>query len=154
MNPQMRQALQQQLPCWQNVPENLRQTLSIPEQIRRIREILGMTQAQLAERAGMNHPSAIANIENNPKADLQLSTIQRISEALGCNFLSGVIPREEIAKELEKRSGEVAHKLIAISSGNAALEMQLPDSQSVTISFENMKKDLLEKHRKWLWENI
>ena len=149
----IRQRVTQQMPYWQEVPESLRQSVSIPEHIRQVREVLGMTQAQLAERAGMTQ-SAIANIENNPTADLQLSTIEKIAKALDCNLLLAVVPQEEISKKLEECSKVVAQKLIRVSSGNAALEMQLPDSQSVALSVENMQKDLLENHRKWLWEKI
>ena len=149
----MRQKLEEQIPHWQEVPEKLRPVDSIPAQIAQIRTLLGMTQAQLARRAGVTQ-SAIANIENHPEADLQLSTIKKLAKALGCHLLSAIVPKEKISKELEERSKVVAQQLIQISSGNAALEMQLPDAPSVTAAVENMQRDLLEHHRKWLWEKI
>ncbi len=149
----MRQKLEREISQWQEIPEKLRRAGSIPVQIRQIRTLLGMTQVQLARRAGMTQ-SAIANIENHPEADLQLSTIEKLAKALDCQLLLPIVLKEKISERLEERSKEVAQKLIQISSGNTALEMQLPDAQSVTVAVENMQKDLLEHHRKWLWEKI
>ncbi|HXV27758.1 MAG TPA: helix-turn-helix domain-containing protein [bacterium] len=149
----MRHKLEQEIPWGAEVPANLSRSGSIPGQIRRIRTVLGMTQSQLARRTGISQ-SAVANIENNPAADLQLSTIEKLAKALDCGLLLAVVPNEKIADKLEERSKSVARKLIRISSGNAALEMQVPDAPSVAMAVENMQKELLARHRKWLWEKI
>jgi transcriptional regulator with XRE-family HTH domain len=53
-----------------------------PTKLLNARESLNLTQAQVAERAGMSQ-QAYANIEIGKRSDPKLSTAERIADALG-----------------------------------------------------------------------
>jgi predicted DNA-binding mobile mystery protein A len=131
------------------IPEWMRRG-TVSEQIRIVRETLGMTQAQLAERAGMTQ-SAVAQIENSSDSDIQLSTLERLARGLNGELLISFIPRQKISKAIEAQKEKVARRLLQISSGNAALELQLPDRTHVNASLKILKADLLRNYRHSLW---
>lgn len=83
------------------------------EEVRRIREARGLTQAQLADRSGLNQ-ATISKIERGT-ANVTLDVILHIAEALG------VQPFELFAQpELERRILE-AYRRLGPSRGAAAL---------------------------------
>ena len=136
-----------ELPAWLVSP------LPFGGQARGIREALGMTQAQLAERSGFSQ-SMIAEIEGGKRANLSLSTIQRLAAALECLPFVQMIPEKEIPRILDERSTEVATKLVSAVSGSAAIELQSPNPKTAKDEIRKIKKDLLEKHSSALWRKI
>lgn len=54
-----------------------------PTKFQARRAALGLTQAQLAERAGM-HQTRVSEIERGDNLDPRLSTIEALARALGC----------------------------------------------------------------------
>lgn len=121
------------------------------DQIRTMRESLGMTQEQLAERSGLTQ-SVIADIENGRRNNLQLSTVQKLATALNCEPLFQMIPKKDIHQILDEKSTEMARKIVSATSGSAAIEMQLPNSEVVNAQMMQIKKEILEKHRSILWQ--
>lgn len=123
------------------------------DQVKRIREALGMTQEQLAARCGLGQ-SYIADIENGRRGNLELSTVKKIAEGLECVAGVRLVLQKDISKILDERSTQVAEKIVAITSGSAALEMQLPDRKIIEREMKETKKDLLENHRSSLWQEL
>ena len=62
--------------------------------LKTIREFFGMTTTQLAQRLGVAQPR-IVNLEKNEK-NTKISTMERIADALNCDFVYAFIPRENI----------------------------------------------------------
>ena len=135
------------------VPHWLNRALPIGEQIRGVREALGMTQRQLAERSGL-HQSVVAEIESGKRKDLCLSTVKKLAMGLNCQTLIQIVPQKEISKILDERSTDIAQKIVGMSSGSAAIEMQRPNQNTVHEQIHEIKKDLLEKHKSTLWQEI
>lgn len=125
---------------------------TLADQIKGIRETLGMTQEQLAERCGFSQ-SYIADIENGRRENLELSTLNKIAEGLECSMQIRIAPDKEIGQILDEQSAKVAKKIVAITSGSTALEMQLPDKKIIEEEIRKTQKDLLE-HRSSLWQNF
>jgi predicted DNA-binding mobile mystery protein A len=121
-------------------------------QIRVLRMQLGMTQQQLGMRAGFAQ-NVVAEIESGKRGDLCVSTLQRIARALECTPVVQILPQTGIAEILDRRSTEVAQKIVAVSSGSAAIEKQLPDAAVVADEVQAIKKELL-KHKSSLWQEI
>jgi transcriptional regulator with XRE-family HTH domain len=65
-------------------------SLNVGIQIARLREQLGLSQTQLAARAGMSAPK-ISILECSPK-DAKLSTLVRIARALGLSLRVEFVP--------------------------------------------------------------
>ncbi len=126
---------------------------TIGDQIRTVREALGMTQIQLAERSGLSQ-SMIAEIERGQRKNPNFATIHKLAEALNCNFISQLSPKKDIPVFLEEQSNYLARKIVAISSGSSAIELQSPSPKAVEEQILQIKKDLLGRHKSALWQKI
>ena len=126
---------------------------TIGDQIRTIREALGMTQTQLADRSGLTQ-SMIAEIEGGRRNNPSFATINKLAEALNCNFISQLSPKKDIPVFLEEESDRLARKIVAISSGSSAIELQSPSPKVVKEQILEIKKDLMGKHKSSLWQKI
>lgn len=134
------------------MPEWLR-PISIGSQIRQIREALGMTQQQLAERSHLQQ-SVVAEIENGKRKDLCLTTIARLADGLNCQPVVQLVPQKKISDMLDEKSTALAEKIVSASSGSAAIELQMPHRSVINNEINEIKKDILEKHRSSLWRKI
>lgn len=112
-----------------------------------------MTQIQLAERSGLSQ-SMIAEIERGQRKNPNFATIHKLAEALNCNFISQLSPKKDIPVFLEEQSNYLARKIVAISSGSSAIELQSPSPKAVEEQILQIKKDLLGRHKSALWQKI
>ena len=131
----------------------IKDTSTVGVQIRQLREALGMTQAQLAERSSMSQ-SVIAEIESGKRKDLCLSTIQRIAAGLQCNTTFELNLKKDIEKILDERSTELAKKLVSVTTSSSIIELQKPSDECIKREIQKCKKELLKNKRSFLWQNI
>lgn len=134
----------------QHLPEWLKKMPPVHEQIRMIREALGMNQSQLAGRLKIRQ-NAIAQFENLSNGNLRIATLNKIAEALHCEVVVALVPKEEIQDFLERKALETAREILKVSESSNAIEQQKPEESFVNLSVENLKKEILEKNRKALW---
>jgi len=140
------------LQSMKEMPDWLR-PVSIGSQIRQIREAMGMTQLQLAERSNLQQ-SVIAEIEGGKRTDLCLTTIARLAGGLNCQSVVQIVPQKQIHDLVEEKSTELARKIVAVSSGSSAIELQTPKQSVIRKEINEVKRDILEKHRSSLWQKI
>ncbi|MBI4358607.1 MAG: helix-turn-helix domain-containing protein [Candidatus Omnitrophica bacterium] len=126
---------------------------SIGEQIKGLRQTLGMTQEQLAERSGLSQ-SMIADIENGRRLNLTTPTITKLAQGLNCHYVSQLIPVKDIQEILDEQSLAVARKIILTSSGSMAIEMQLPGHEVIEKQIIELKNQILKKDKSALWQKI
>lgn len=126
---------------------------NIGHQIRSIRKVLGMTQAQLAERSGLTQ-SKVYGIEKGKRNNLNFASINKLAEALNCDFIGQLIPKKDVQIFLEEQSDRLARTIVAISSGSSAIELQAPSQKIIEEQILEIKKDLLERHKSALWQKI
>lgn len=131
------------------VPEGF-ESLSLPSLIRILRHGFGMTQAQLAKRAGLLQ-SHIAQIELG-HVDLQWSTVQKVFRALNSDVV--VLPKfkEKPKAIIAKRARETAKRKVARVAGTSALEKQLPDEQTRRRLLHDEEERLKNNHSSEIWE--
>jgi len=134
------------LPAW------LKQSISIQDQIKVIRQALGMTQSQLAKRLGYSSNNPVAELENKEIKNPTLETLVKYAETLECHLLLRLVPKKEIKNILTDAADKKAKEIVNLSVGSSALEMQKPNKETIQEEIERVKKDLLEKKRKMIWE--
>jgi predicted DNA-binding mobile mystery protein A len=117
--------------------------------IKTIRQRLGMTQAQLARRAKIPQ-SHVATIEIG-RADVQLGTIRRIVEALHCEAILLLKPKESFQEIIKERATKIATRRVSRVMGSMALENQNPDSKH-RADLINAEMHRLIQHPRELWE--
>lgn len=131
-------------------PEGI-ESLPVHHTIKILRRGLGMTQAQLAKRAGLVQ-SHLARIELG-HVDLQISTLQRVFRALYCDSL--VLPKFKIRPEeiVAGRVAETARKRVARVAGSMALEKQLPDDSMIRKLIRAEEERIKEKRSSEIWDD-
>ncbi len=101
-------------------------SLSTPRKgwIRAIRDALGMSARQLGSRLGVAQ-QAVARIEKDElTGSVTIKTMQRIAEALDCQFVYGFVPRSSLEETVRVRAKQVASKRLAQANQTMALEAQ------------------------------
>lgn len=134
------------------LPNWLKQFLAPEEQIKIIRNTLGMTQSQLARKLGLSSNVPVAKLENKENKNPTVETLKRYAEALECKLLIRFVPKKELSVLLNELAEKKAQEIVHISSGNSAMELQKPDKETIEYEISRIKKELLDKKRGALWE--
>jgi predicted DNA-binding mobile mystery protein A len=131
------------------------QTLARPPRgwIKPIREALGMTSHQLAHRMGVSQPR-ISEIEKQEVASsLTLYTLQRAANALDCQLVYALVPRESLNSLVQKRAEKVARSRLKAASHSMALEGQGVDDVDTAEQLDALIKKLTEQGGSALWDD-
>ena len=121
----------------------------IPPQgwVRTIRNFLGMTSTQLAKRLGVNQ-SRVIRIENNER-NTKISTMEKIADALNCDFVYAFIPRDNIDNIINNQARNKAIKILNKVNKNMALENQMVDSEDL---LDDLVNKILNKNIARIWD--
>lgn len=115
--------------------------------LKTIREFLGMTTTQLAKKINVTQPRVI-NLEKNEK-NTKISTMERIADALNCDFVYVFVPRENIDDIIYNQAKKKALKILNKVNTNMSLENQLTDTDELT---EDIIKELLDDNISRIWD--
>jgi predicted DNA-binding mobile mystery protein A len=66
--------------------------------IKAIREALGMSSTQLAQRLSIKQPTLTTLEQSELKGTIQLRTLRRVAEAMNCTLIYALIPNEPLEK--------------------------------------------------------
>lgn len=123
--------------------------IEIPAQgwLKTIREFLGMTTTQLAKKVEVSQPR-IVNMEKNEK-NIKISTMEKVADALNCNFVYAFVPRENIDEIIYNQAKKRAMKILNKVNQNMGLENQLAKSDEI---LEDIIKDLLDGNIARIWD--
>lgn len=149
LSPMMRRTLDEVVNLAAHAPRELGEASAFTV-LKSMRQALGMTQAQLARRAGITQ-SHLARIELGI-VDPQLGTLRKLSKALFCDLLVIPSPKKSIESTLQERAEARARRNVARVSGTMALERQLPDDWAIKDMVQSEKLRLLRDRPSELWE--
>jgi len=124
--------------------------LSIGEIIAMIRNQLGMPQKVLARRAGIPQ-STVSRIEGS-KRDPNLSTLQKILQALSCEIIIVPLLMEPIDVIRRKQARRIAENNARYLRGTMSLEKQEPDTKLVQELIKDEENELLRSPGSKLWQ--
>jgi predicted DNA-binding mobile mystery protein A len=97
--------------------------------IRAIRDALGMTAEQLADRMQITQPS-VQRLEISEAEDtIQLKTLKRAAEALGCELVYALVPRQTLRETYDLAARKVALRELGRISHSMALEDQAVEDE-------------------------
>jgi predicted DNA-binding mobile mystery protein A len=112
-----------------------------------IRVALGMPQDVLGARLRMPKQRVSQLEKREQSGDIKLSQLREVAEALNCDFVYALLPREPLEAVVERRSREIAKRQLSAVERT----MQLED-QATGIS-EDRIRDYIARHisEKDLW---
>jgi len=78
--------------------------------IKAIREALGMSTAQLAQRLGVRQPSVVAIEQSEAAGTIELATLRRIAQALDCTLVYALVPNRPLEGTIRERARRFASR--------------------------------------------
>ncbi len=92
--------------------------------IRAVRETLGMTTRQFAERLGIKQPSLVELEKSEAAGNITVKSLERAAEALGCRFVYALVPAKPLTDTIEERALQLARRKLAAVEQTMRLEDQ------------------------------
>lgn len=92
--------------------------------IRAIREALGMTTAQLANRLGVSQPRIVEMEKAEANGNITMHSLERAAAALDCRLVYALVPVKPLTATLEERAQAVAQRQLAAVEQTMRLEAQ------------------------------
>lgn len=133
----------------EKLPEWLLNYPNFNDQIKILRETLGMTQRQLANKVNRSLRS-IQQIESGD-AMPKISTLYNIADALNAELKISLVPRKNIIDFLDEKATKKAKQLVKINRASSAIEVQSPSENESKLQIKYLKREILDKKRDSLW---
>ena len=117
--------------------------------VRAIRDALGMSSRQLAARMDISQP-AVAQLERS-EADgvVQLDTLRRAADALGCDLVYVLVPRASLDEIVRNRARIVARADITTVDRTMRLEQQGLTPDQLERRIDDYATKLIAAGRLW-----
>jgi len=128
-------------------------TMRPPRQgwIRTIREGLGMSLRQLAERVGTTKSAVAALERREAEGRITLDSLARVAEGLESELVYFVIPRRTLEDTVRRRALELAERLAETVDDTMALEMQRTTPGQRKRLVQSLAEELLQSEAT-LWD--
>lgn len=121
--------------------------------LRAIREALGMSGRQFADRLGVKPPRITVLEKDELSGAVTLKKMQEAANALDCDFYYALIPRKTLSNTLREQAESLAKKRIQRVSHSMLLEAQhLSNSEQKKAINAEIEKILRQMPRE-LWED-
>jgi predicted DNA-binding mobile mystery protein A len=120
--------------------------------LRAMRDALGMTTRQLAQRLGKAQ-SVVVDMEKSEARDsISLATLRQAAAAMDCTLVYALVPNRPLEEILRERAAFVAGRQLARVSHTMALENQSLDRDNQKSELERLVDDILRGPPARLWE--
>lgn len=117
--------------------------------IRAVRDALGMTGSQFAARLKIT-PQSVADIEKSEATgSIQLKTLSRAAEALGCTFVYALVPKTSLEEAVQTRARRIAMKDLQRVAHTMKLENQSVGDADLEARIEAYIRDVLKDRDLW-----
>jgi predicted DNA-binding mobile mystery protein A len=121
--------------------------------IRALRQALGMTMQQLANKLSISKQS-VSELETREKeGSLTLSKLRETAAAMDMHLVYGFVPREKSLEDyIEKKARELAEQIISRTSNTMKLEDQENSKQRIEKAIEERTEMIKRELPKNLWD--
>ena len=122
--------------------------------VKAIRNALGMTTAQLAQRMGVSQPR-ITELEHAEIEDkVTLGTLRRAAEAMNCTLVYALVPIQSSLEEtLLNRARRKASKILGDVNHTMVLENQNLTQAEIKNEIEELAYKLISEKIRILWDD-
>ena len=121
--------------------------------LRMVREALGMTTRQMAQRLNTRQSRVVKIEMAEANGTTTLNTLSEAAHALGCDFVYAVVPRKPIRDILEERARDQARRTLQPTLHTMALESQSPSKEAEEELIKDRAQQLLAGNPHRLWDD-
>lgn len=119
--------------------------------VRAIREAIGMSTVQLANRMGIQQ-SGVSFLEQREVAKtITLETLERAARAMNCELVYALVPKESLEKIVDEQAAKSAAQILSRTTHSMELELQKPGSAEAKLHHEELTADIKLKMDRRLW---
>lgn len=121
--------------------------------VRAIREAIGMTTAQLAERMNIQQSGVTLLEQREVAKTVTLETLQRAANALNCELVYALVPKNSLEKIVDDQAQISAQRLLKRTLHTMELEMQRAGESETSLHERELAAELKIKMDRRLWES-
>jgi predicted DNA-binding mobile mystery protein A len=121
--------------------------------IRAVRDALGLTTRQYAQRLGLSQARVVALEKGEVDGSLTLASLRSAAEGLNCELVYVFIPREPLTETLRKQAGVVADEQLDRVAHTMRLENQAVTEDEIAREREAWVDRLLRGNLADLWRS-
>ncbi|MGV7209436.1 mobile mystery protein A [Oxalobacteraceae bacterium A2-2] len=120
--------------------------------IQTIRSALGMTTRQLAGRLSVSQSTLAALEKSEAEERITLQSLRRVAEALDCDLKYTLVPRTPLRQRVHERADAIARERAARVLHTMRLEDQAPGDELNSEEIQKIRRSLLDRSWKHLWD--
>jgi predicted DNA-binding mobile mystery protein A len=117
--------------------------------IRAIRNALGMTSGQLAQRLKVSPQTANAFEKSEASGAIQLKTLRRAAEALDCRLVYALVPNSSLEEAVRARALKIARRDLGRVAHTMTLEAQGTGDEDLDARINDYIRDTLRERDLW-----
>jgi len=137
----------------QSISEFKKLNLPAKGWVRAIRDGLYMSRRQLAERLGLS-TSRIQRLEQDEvSGSVTIKTMRRTAEALDCEFVYALIPRESLEYTINTQAHKKAARYLQKTNHSMALEDQSLNNDDYHRSWDSLSNQIVLNSSRTLWDD-
>jgi XRE family transcriptional regulator, regulator of sulfur utilization len=129
-------------------------TVPIPRDgwIKAVRETLGMSIRQLAERTGLSKTSVTSIESSERKGSVQVNSIRRLAEGMDCELVYVLLPRQSLEEGLKNQAEQKARRLVDRVSTSMEMEFQGIAESERERQINDLAAELLRTRKRDFWD--
>lgn len=120
--------------------------------IRAVREALGMSGTQLAQRLKVSQPRIPKLEQDELSGAVTLKTMRQVAEALDCVFVYALVPRTSLEDTVRVQARKIAAKRMQRVSHTMLLESQGLSEEEQHASLDAAVEELVREMPRELWD--
>ncbi len=121
--------------------------------VRAIREALGMTTSQLAERMNIQQSGVTLLEQREVARTVTLETLQRAAHAMNCDLVYALVPKVTLEKIVDDQAQASAARLLKRTAHTMELELQKAGESETNLHEKELATELKNKLDRRLWGN-
>ncbi len=115
-----------------------------------MREVLGMTAAQLGQRMGVSAAN-VTQLEHRERLkSIQLGTLEKAAAAVGCDLVYMLVPKTSLEQFVQEQARKKAKEYFRSVSHSMSLEQQSLDKAASNAQMNQLIADLVNNPKE-LW---
>ena len=118
-----------------------------------VRNALGMSVVQLAQRAGVTRAAIYQAQRNEEARAITLRQMEKLAEAMGAQFVFAIVPKGHVDEVIAAQATRKAEALVARASAHMALEEQSLSARQNQQEVRRLAKELAETLPADLWDD-
>lgn len=119
--------------------------------VRAIRESLGMTTAQLADRMGIQQSGVTLLEQREASLKVSLAVLQRAALAMNCELIYAIVPKSSLESIVTEQAHQSAQQILKKTLHTMELEQQKSGQAETQLHQEELALDIKNKLDRRLW---